>query len=75
MTKRDRELLEKQLAYLGGAPGYGSLKLAVTIAALLVGLGVGSTVILHDPNATQAVASKNVVPTIMAAYEPGRRAN
>jgi microcompartment protein CcmK/EutM len=75
MTKRDRELLEKQFAYLRPAPRYGSLKLAVTVAALLVGLGVGSTVILHDPNAAEVAASKNPVPTIMAAYEPGRRAN
>jgi hypothetical protein len=75
MTKRDRELLEKQFAWMRPAPRYGSLKLAVTVATLLVGLGVGSTVILHDPNATEAVVSKNAVPTILAAYEPGRRAN
>jgi hypothetical protein len=73
MTKRDRELLEKQFAYLGGAPRYGSLKLAVTVAALLVGLGVGSTVILHDPNATEVATSRSALPTILAAYEPGRR--
>jgi len=75
MTKRDRELLEKQFAYLRPAPRYGSLKLAVTVAALLVGLGVGSTVILHDPNATAAAASRNALPTVLAAYEPGRRTN
>jgi microcompartment protein CcmK/EutM len=75
MTKRDRELLEKQFAYLRPAPRYGSLKLAVTVAVLLVGLGVGSAAILHDPNAAEAAASKNAVPTILAAYELGRRAN
>ena len=76
MTKRDRELLEKQFAYLRPAPRYGSLKLAVTVAALLVSLGAGSTVILQDPNTTiEAAASRNALPTILAAYEPGRRAH
>jgi hypothetical protein len=74
MTKRDRELLEKQFAYLRPAPRYGSLKLAVTVAALLVGLGAGSTVILQDPT-IEAAASRNALPTILAAYEPGRRAH
>jgi len=74
MTKRDRDLLEKQFAWMRPAPRYGSLKLAVTVAALLVGLSVGSTVILHDPNAAE-VASRNALPTILAAYEPGRRAH
>ena len=73
MTKRDRELLEKQFAYLRPAPRYGSLKLAATVATLFVGLAIGSTVILHDPNAVEAVASRNALPTILAAYEPGRR--
>jgi hypothetical protein len=75
MNQRDRELLEKQFAWMRPAPRYGSLKLAVTVAALLVGLAIGSTVILHDPNATEATVSRNALPTILAAYEPGRRAN
>jgi hypothetical protein len=73
MNQRDRELLEKQFAWIRPAPRYGSLKLAVTVATLLVGLGVGSTVILRDPNVTEVATSRSALPTILAAYEPGRR--
>jgi hypothetical protein len=72
MTKRDRELLEKQFAYLRPAPRYGSLKLAVTVAALLVGPGVGSTVFLHDPNSAEVAVSTRMLPTILASYDTSR---
>jgi hypothetical protein len=70
MTKRDRDLLEKQFAWMRPAPRYGGLKLAVTVAALFVGLSVGSTVIRHDPNAAEVATSRNALPTILAAYAP-----
>ena len=53
MNQRDLELLEKQFAWLRPAPSYGSLKLAVTVAILLVGIGIGSTMVLHDPNSIE----------------------
>ena len=73
MNQRDRELLEKQFAWLRPAPSYGSLKLAVTVAILLVGLGVGSTVILHDPNATEVGATTSQPPTILASFAASPR--
>ncbi len=72
MTKRDWELLDKQFSYLRPAPRYGSLKLAVTAATLFVGLAIGSTAVLHDPNSTQLVAAKSATPIVLAAYEPHR---
>jgi hypothetical protein len=75
MTKRDWELLDKQFAYLRPAPRYGSLKLAATIATLFAGLAVSSTAILHGPNSTEIIAAKSALPIVLAAYEPGRRAN
>ena len=74
MNQRDRDLLEKQFAWLRPAPSYGSLKLAVTVATLLVGIGIGSTVVLHDPNSAQVGASTSGPPTILAAYDASRRA-
>jgi hypothetical protein len=74
MTERDRELLEKQFAWMRPTPRYGSLKLAATVATLLVGLAIGSTVILHDPSATEVAASTSRLPTILAAYDAGKRA-
>ena len=74
MNQRDLELLEKQFAWLRPAPSYGSLKLAVTVATLLVGIGIGSTVVLHDPNATEVGATTSVPPTVLAAYDASRRA-
>ena len=73
MNQRDWELLDKQFAWLRPAPSYGSLKLAVTVATLLVGVGIGSTVVLHDPNSMQVGASTSVPPTILAAYDASRR--
>ena len=74
MNQRDWELLDKQFAWLRPAPRYGSLKLAVTVATLLVGVGIGSTMVLHDPNSTEVGAATNAPPTILAAYDVGRRA-
>jgi hypothetical protein len=73
MNQRDRELLEKQFVWLRPAPSYGSLKLAVTVAALLVGLGIGSTAVLHDPN-SEVGASTKVPVALLAAYDAGKRA-
>jgi hypothetical protein len=73
MNQRDRELLEKQFAWMRPAPRYGSLKLAVTVATLLVGLVIGSTVILHDPNAPEAATSRNALPTILASFTASPR--
>ena len=70
MNQRDRELLEKQLAWLRPAPRHASLKVAVTVATLLVGLGIGGTVVLRDPNFTEAAASTGTpvaVPTVYFA--------
>ena len=72
MNQRDRDLLEKQLAWVRPAPGYGSLKLAITLATMLVGLGIGSTVILHDPNTDEISSSTNALPDILAAYDTSR---
>jgi hypothetical protein len=73
MNQRDLELLEKQFAWLQPAPSYGSLKLAVTVAILLVGIGIGSTMVLHDPNSIEVGASTSTMPTILATYDPSRR--
>jgi hypothetical protein len=73
MNQRDLELLEKQFAWLRPAPSYGSLKLAVTVAILLVGIGIGSTMVLHDPNSIEVGASTSAMPTILATYDPSRR--
>jgi hypothetical protein len=70
MNQRDQDLLEKQLAWLRPAPRYGSLKVAVTVATLLVGLGIGGTVVLRDPNSTEVAASTGTplaVPTVYFA--------
>jgi hypothetical protein len=68
MNQRERELLEKQFSWLRPSPSYGSLKLAVTVAILLVGLGVGSTVILHDPNSTEVGATTSESPRLPVAH-------
>ena len=73
MNQRDLELLEKQFAYLRTEPRFGSLKIAVFAAAALVGIAVGSTSILHDPN-TEVGASSSAPTALLAAYEPGKRA-
>ena len=73
MNQRDLELLEKQFAYLRSEPRFGSLKLAVAVAAVLVGLAIGSTSILHDPNSAVG-ASTGAPVALLAAYEPGKRA-
>jgi hypothetical protein len=73
MNQRDRELLEKQFAWLQPAPQYGSLKLAVTAATLLVGIAIGSTMVLHDPNSAVTGASTSALPPILASYDAGKR--
>jgi hypothetical protein len=73
MNQRDRELLEKQFVWLRPSPQYGSLKLAVTVAMLLVGIGIGSTMILRDPNSTEVGASTNALPAVLASYDAGKR--
>jgi hypothetical protein len=67
MNQRDLELLEKQFAYLRSEPRFGSLKLAVGVAAVLVGIAIGSTAVLHDPN-SEVGASTSKLPTILASF-------
>jgi hypothetical protein len=72
MNQRDWDLLNKQFVWLRPAPRYGSLKLAATVAILLTGLGVGSTIILHDPNTTEVAGSAKAPLAILASYDTAR---
>jgi hypothetical protein len=71
MNQRDRELLNKQFAWMRPAPRQISLKLGMTCAIFLAGLGVSSMLVLQDPNA-RLTTSVNASQMLLASYSAPR---